>query len=295
MAVVRSDLVSYWSLGEASGTRVDSEASNDLTVVQGTPGNTAGIQGNACLFDDANPDEIGITDAAQSGLDPAGNMTICGWFRGDALPSAAGDEGICGKFVGTNKAYRVLWLGANDRLYFYISGDGSASSSIFSDVLSANTTYFFCARYDGTNIELRVDSTDATPVAYSSGVYDGTAPFNVGDEGTGRYMSGWVDELSFWKEAMSDAQVASMFNSGSGLDYAGTVALFGISVTPANADVQLGATNPTVNVGSLSVTPSNVDVQLGATNPTVNVGQVAPISDISVDVFLYDIKTTVKL
>jgi hypothetical protein len=80
--------VGVWHLNETSGTRVDSTSSNnDLTEqnsVVSVPGKMAG-----CIdLEEANSERLYITDAAQTGLDITGNLTMQAWVKPESVPGS---------------------------------------------------------------------------------------------------------------------------------------------------------------------------------------------------------------
>ena len=92
-----TNLVSYWDLEEASGTRYDLVGSNHMTDVA-TVGQGTGKFGNCADFELSNAEYLKITDANQTGLDSAGEMSWSCWIKIEQLPSTAGsDFGIMAK------------------------------------------------------------------------------------------------------------------------------------------------------------------------------------------------------
>jgi hypothetical protein len=76
----RSGIVSYWPLDETSGTRADSLGTNHLSNNNGV-GSAPGVVGNAGDFERDNSSFLSIANAAQSGLDIPGALTVLGWVK----------------------------------------------------------------------------------------------------------------------------------------------------------------------------------------------------------------------
>jgi len=214
------DLVSFWPLDEASGTRTDAHGSNDLTD-NNTVTQAIGLQGNAAEFVAANSEYLSIADASQSGLD-LDECSIALWFyMATAVPS--GHRVLVSKYDSTiNERAFMIIVQADQNADFFVSGDGTAFSSITNTVsLATLEWHFLCARHDGSNLKLRVNDTDATPVSYSSGIYDSSAFFGVGyrQNGVSNYFDGRIGPVGVWSRALTDAEVTYLYNVGRGRNY----------------------------------------------------------------------------
>jgi len=216
------NIISYWRLDEASGVRFDSviASGNNLTD-NNTVLSAPGIVGNAALFVGANDEYLSIADASQSGLDITGAMTAVCWVN---VPSFSGERLPFGKFdTGGNQRSWVFSLNT-DTIHFIVSPSGGSGVTTITattfGTLSVDTWYFFVARYDGINLKLRVNSTDQTPVAYSSGIFDSTAPLLIGGTFVGGSLFGAItgkeDGCAVWSRSITDSEVTYLFNNGLG-------------------------------------------------------------------------------
>ena len=75
------NLVSWWELDEASGTRNDAHGSNHLTDGN-TVAQVAGKVGNAAQFVAANAESLSIADNAN--LSVSGVFSVCAWVYMDS-------------------------------------------------------------------------------------------------------------------------------------------------------------------------------------------------------------------
>src|SRR5574341_2164717 len=93
---VKGNLISFWELEEASGTRLDATASdNDLTD-NNTVTQATGKVGNAAQFTRANTEYLSIahnTSIACGDID----QTRCAWVYLDSKPAADSNMDIFGK------------------------------------------------------------------------------------------------------------------------------------------------------------------------------------------------------
>jgi len=76
---------------------------------------------------------------------------------------------------------------------------------------------FFAIRVNGTVLDIWTGATQET-LATTCVLATGDAAFNVGDYGGGP-MDGSLDEIGVWNRALSDEEVAQLYNGGNGLAY----------------------------------------------------------------------------
>ena len=99
------NLIAFWELEEASGTRNDAHGSNHLTdnntVAQGT-----GKVGNCADFELDNSEYLSIADNAALSVGDE-DFTIQAWFNIEANPGFR--QGIVGKSSGGADGYWLKW------------------------------------------------------------------------------------------------------------------------------------------------------------------------------------------
>ena len=220
MALIDS-LVSHWKLDEASGNAVDSHGSNTLTETSGTIASAAGKVGDCRDFEAGDTERFVIADNAS--LSITGSMTLCAWVNAESF--ASNPNGIACKWTtaGNQRSYELLMQQTTGRALFAVSQTGAASSgsAAWASDLSTATWYFLCGRYDGVNVSVSVNAGTPVSAAYSSGIFDSTSPFVIGDLNDSGFspFDGLIDEVSIWSRALSDGEVTTLYNSGNGLAY----------------------------------------------------------------------------
>jgi hypothetical protein len=234
-------LVAYWSLDEASGTRVDATGrGNDLTPV-GTPGSAAGTVGSAVDLSSGNS----LSRASGADVSPGNvDFTLAFWVRFDAIPGAAD---VLGKWAGGGQLeYDVYLPGPFNHLQFICSTTGSdfpAVAAATFGLLSATTWYFVVAWHDAAantlNIQVNNGAVDSAP--HAGGVFQGSTALLLGGSNFGAPMDGRLDEVALWHRVLTSDERTALYNGGAGLAYAAVAAGATQSRKPAKRLALLGA------------------------------------------------------
>ena len=223
-----TNLVSWWSLDETSGTRYDSHGSNDLTD-NATVTYAAGKQGNAAEFVNANAEYLDRATTAALKGPAAGDFTIALWVY---LGTAADLRGIIDYGYGASAGqynYRLRRRGASGVGYlsWLVPNSGSEVKADTTDpvFLTESSWYFVIADYDSTadliGISLNNGTRDTASVTTPNDV--GSSPtFRIGAEKfAGRSWDGLIDEVAYWSRLLTTDEKTSLYNSGSGIAYPG--------------------------------------------------------------------------
>lgn len=222
-AAITDNLVSHWKQDEASGNATDSHGSNTLAETSGTIASVAGKVVNSRDYEAGDTERFVLADNAS--LSITGNITVCAWINAESFTNSPGT--IASKYLttGNQRSYRLNMVVTTGRPSFGVSQTGTAETAVatWGSNLSTATWYFVCGRYDGTNVSISVNAGTPVTAAYSSGIFDSTAPFILGSQAdndfSGTEYDGLIDEVSVWSRALSDAEVTTLYNSGNGLAY----------------------------------------------------------------------------
>lgn len=218
------NLVAFWELEEASGTRVDATGrGNDLTdnntVLQGT-----GKVGNCADFELSNSEYLSRADNADLSVGDI-DFTIAAWVK---LESLVADAAIVAKGGVNDLSYGLDVNSGTTKFRFRVSSAAGFTNLTGVDattfgVVSETVWYFVVAWHDATantiNIQVNDGTVDST--SYSAGSYDGSAEFRIGAfDFYGAYWDGLIDQVGLWKRTLTSGERTSLYNGGSGLSYA---------------------------------------------------------------------------
>lgn len=207
-----NNLVAYWKLDEASGTRNDSVGSNHLTD-NNTVTSVAGKLNNAAEFTAANNESLTISDNADLSTGDI-DFTITRWVKlADITASHAVDQ------KGMNDAYgeHMLMYAAGGIANFQWFIADLAANVISTDpaTISSGQWYFVATWYDSTanTLNIQVNNGAIASASYSGGNTSTPGTFKIG-QGIGNWFDGDVDEEGFWKAVLTPAQRTTLYGGG---------------------------------------------------------------------------------
>lgn len=178
------------------------------TVLSGFSGTSRDCQGTENLF---------RAESDGNGFDISGqvNLTICVMF---SLDTYNANRGLVAKYDTSQAQYRVRYDTSDAGLNFFLSSNGSAATgtALGDTDITDSDVHSVCAVYDDTaeTMQIYLDAVaDHTPVSYGGGIYNGTADFEIGENG-GNECDGIIDMPQIHNIAFTQAQVTSYHNSG---------------------------------------------------------------------------------
>jgi hypothetical protein len=257
-----TNLISYWSMEEASGNAQDAHGSNHLTDNGGT-GSAAGKVGNARDLEAASSQYFSLADNPSISTGDI-DFTFACWINAESL---AGNQRIINKI---NQAVSVLefqlFSQSGTQLLWEVFNGSSAIGSIgTSTALSTGTWYFVVCWHDSVNnlVGISVNAGTAVTTATSGAPANTTAPFSIGSlDGLGTtHWDGLIDEVAFWKRVLTSAERTELYNSGNGRAYS----YIGASMTLDRALVLNGSGTVTVGLTGTGTSWTGTPFSLTAT------------------------------
>lgn len=228
---LRRNLVAYWPLNETA-------TSGDVTATNWVPGglnmtsensvlSTAGISGNGRTFVSVNSERMLGNATAATTLFGTSDFTVAFWFR---MTSAyvSGLQGLVSNdFFSTERGCSIYMTGTSGqwfRPYIFLRYSDNTEETFApfgGDTASATAWHFFCARLNGgTTLDVRFNTLNATPKAITKAFHATRQRLFFGLRTTGStdFLNGDLDEIAFWQRRLSDAEVSTLYNNGTGID-----------------------------------------------------------------------------
>jgi hypothetical protein len=209
------DLVSYWNLDEASGTRKGYNAAgaetNNLTdnnTVGSATAVSGAMDGAAASFVLANSEYLDKAyDACGSGA-----WTVSGWmYNTDGDGANASTLFLSQDAVGTS-GYRQTGLirrGAFSNNWIAESGDATAT---YSGSLNA-AWHFIVAWFDPVDSKTRISVDNATPIVSTTAR---TTTQVATTTRIGSTFGGLIDEVALWDRVLTADERTELWNAGAG-------------------------------------------------------------------------------
>lgn len=272
-----TNLIAFWRMEEASGTRYDElngcggsgcDLTDNNTVTQ-----NPGIVGNAGQFTRANTEYLSHADDADLSLPSNTDHTICGWV----YPDSTADMFVVGQYGGSNDSYRMTYsnTAANKFAYQIRKADNSGViTATWSGTSAIATWHFVCGWYDSGAqvVGISVDNGSAVTTSNTSGTRDASSSFTIGNLWSGaQAFDGRIDAVGFWKKVLTSTERGYLYNSGAGCEYPFTscepTPTPTITNTPTNTNTPTITNTPT-NTATATATATNTATVTETYTPT---------------------------
>ena len=230
------DLVAYYKLDEASGTRNDSVGTAHLSVTD-TVGSDTGKIGLAADFENSAGDSGNLLSVADTSALSMGaiDFTVAAWVWMESKAVFSGETAQSFVTKGDNDGfeYALEYYSTTDRFVFSAqSADGfSSGDAVHADSNGAPIilNWYFVVGWhingDGLYIQVNNGAVDFNDMAV--GCYDSDANFGIGAYpgfGVAQECDGLVDEVGIWKRVLTTEERTTLYNGGAGLTYPFTTA-----------------------------------------------------------------------
>jgi O-acetyl-ADP-ribose deacetylase (regulator of RNase III) len=225
-------LIAYWAHDEASGDLIDSHTGgHDLSEEGGTLTAVSGKKVGARDY----PGTVVASDvgAAWNTLDGLTGVSFTAWVKFSTLPASGDYMVIMSK--GPNAASHtsmILALSNSGGVYgLYAFANPAGSNIVFTPVV--DTWYFMAFTVSGSAISISIGDA-GTLTHYAGTAYtpplvdstnDGSDEFILGGtqnrftSALEQMLDGVLDEVGLWSRALSEDDLAILYNSGTGRSY----------------------------------------------------------------------------
>jgi beta-glucanase (GH16 family) len=211
--VVGDGPVSYWRLGETSGTSAaDSVGTNTGTyrngVTTGTPSLLVSDSANRSASFDGVNDAVSVPSSA--GLGPSAAVTVEAWVRPSAKPPAGTFDSVATKAESWSLQF-------NGPQLEFTTMQGSTRRRVQAPAASvvAGQTYHVVGTYDGVTQRLYVNGVQVASGAFSGAMNVTTASVVIGSwDAASEFLAGTVDDVAVYAKALTPTQAASHYDRG---------------------------------------------------------------------------------
>lgn len=200
---VPADAISWWAAENNALDRFD----RNNAVLQGDTVFVQGKVGQAFSFDGSGDyAQVATAHSLPVGAAP---RTVELWFKAPATP---GESGLFQ--YGTASGGQMFGLitsgNAPGRLYFY----GHSADLPANTVIQPNTWYHGAVTYDGTTVKIYINGQVENSAAIGLNTVIDTNGITIGYRPGGSSWNGQIDEPTIYDRALSDNEVAAIYNAG---------------------------------------------------------------------------------
>lgn len=202
-----ANLVAWWPLDEASGTRADSHSGGHDLADDSSVGSGAGRLSDAAIFASASADSLSNGDAALR-LNGATKFSLACWVKrngGLYFP-----QFIAGNFTET-AGYGLYKV--DGKIGFYIWKSGQTTVALANKAMVDDQWYHVCGTWDAAgNQTLYIDGIAQNQTTQNDAFLPAASQeFRVGNvhyAASNRYWDGSIDEVSLWNDELTPGEVA---------------------------------------------------------------------------------------
>ena len=213
-----ASLVSYWKLGETSGTRADSVGNHDLTDENTVLYSTGGKFGNCADLEAGTSEYLERANASAADLlGVSGDWTFSTWVKPETTASGAKLVSVWPGMGSSNRAWMIDIKKTGDDYFWSGAVGGSltrATDTDTSNCAAGTWAHIILQHNDGTNVKLKVNDETWITTSYTDGIDAVNTDFRLGGRGT--TFDGLIDETAFWSKALTDAECSWLYSSGYG-------------------------------------------------------------------------------
>lgn len=206
--VLADSPVSYWRLGELSGTIATDERATSNGTYAG--GYTLGIadalanDANTAVDFDGASGRVSVPDTAP--LQFSTRVSIEAWVRPDTLTGARW-------IVNKGNQYRLYIQDATT--YFGIRTPAGTDLNVTTTLVATASWQHVVGTFDGTTMVLYRNGENVSQASFTDTIQTGTAPLFIGAlDDTTSFFDGGIDEVAVYGQALSAGRVLTHYERG---------------------------------------------------------------------------------
>ena len=191
-----SDAVAYYKLDNSSEDYVGSNDGTDTNVEY-----RFGRFGQAAVFN-------GSSSYIDTGISSLSTFSVSMWLNETSIASG----GFFGNWNGTAND-DMFWLTDNSSGALRINFDG-AGTQYFGTAgdFTINTWHHVVVTHSSGSINVYLDGSNIGSTTTSNTTFSSGANFYIGDDNSGTYFDGLIDQVRIYSTALSSSQVTELYN-----------------------------------------------------------------------------------
>jgi hypothetical protein len=212
------ELIAYYKMEEASGSRVDSSGNGHTLPDVNTVTQAFGHRGNSAQFTKSSSETLG--PIVHDDFQMTKSMTFAFWILNDDSIPINNRLLAKGEADGNPIEYQLVIVTSDEVGFYVYESDGSPSNVVTTTFggIDIGKWHFVACRYDSVNdqIEIRVDDEAWVTEPVTVTISGTSGPFYVGSIEGVAHWDGRIDEVGIWGRYLSDDEVDDLWNDGLG-------------------------------------------------------------------------------
>ena len=209
------NLLAFYKLDNTN----DSSGNNRTLTNNGNVSFASGKIGNAAVFDGSGQFSIPSLDY-QTGSD----ISVSGWFKKNSTDNSGTGILTCYYYGGGANGPFTLWDEGSALHYMFVNSEGNVLDNVVTTSLEADVWYNMLFTYNQSTSELKgyLNGSVVLNEQVSGLMSKNAATFEIGSGENGNFMfNGSIDAVGIWNRALSEQEVAALYNNGTGLELDG--------------------------------------------------------------------------
>ncbi|MBN1998068.1 CotH kinase family protein [candidate division KSB1 bacterium] len=206
---ITEGLVAYYKFEESGGTAVMDHSGNGLdgtimggaTYDEGFVGGGLAFNGVDAYVNCGNPPELNMTE----------ELSLMAWV----YPHDITDGGQHDPWISKGDQQYALKNGAGDYFEFFIYDNGWHAPNVELDENYNDEWHHYAGTYDGSELKMYIDGELMQTYEHEGVINTTEYDFYIGSnsQASGRFFEGILDEVRVYDIALSDVEIATIYNS----------------------------------------------------------------------------------
>lgn len=272
-AALTDGLIAYWHMDDtytSGNTMIDKLGAYNGTIVGATTG-VVGFINESYHYDGAGNDYVNVT-TFNRGSDNEGTFSV--WINTTAQPT---DGSILFYNVNANNKISIKRDKATGKIDVIMKDAGATVIDLESDdVVNLSSYYHIILRQNGTIIDMWINGTNQSDTDSGEWFNEiGNTALHIGERpNLGNGFAGQIDEMAYWNRSLTNAEIASLYNAGTGFAHpfgAAPAADLTINLSSNLYQTVITTFNITANGTFYSTTTGQIVTNISADGRLVNI------------------------